>query len=161
MCGNSLKDSVIGFVGAGRIGVAILERLRAFKVKQFLYCGTNPKPSADSLGARFVSFNELLENSDFVIVSCLLNDKTRHMLNSNAFKRMKTTAILINTSRGGVVDQDALYNALKNGDIKAAGLDVMNTEPIPLNDPLLSLDNVGMSHVFSLIKKTSVYVLLI
>jgi glyoxylate/hydroxypyruvate reductase len=89
MLGNSLKDSVIGFVGAGRIGVAILERLRAFKVKQFLYCGTNQKPSVDSLGARFVSFNELLENSDFVIVSCSLNDKTRHIIqfHKNDLKR--------------------------------------------------------------------------
>jgi len=159
MCGNSIKDSVIGFVGAGRIGVAVLERLRAFKVKQFLYCGTNPKPSVDSLGAEFVSFPELLEKSDFVIVSCLLNEKTRHMFDSNAFKKMKKTGILINTSRGGVIDQTALYNALNNGDIRGAGLDVMEREPIPLNDPLLSLNNVGMSHVLILIKKPSVYIL--
>ena len=144
MCGNSVKDSVIGFVGAGRIGLAVLQRLIAFKAKQFLYCGNKPKPSVDSLGAQFVTFEELLEKSDFVIVSCLLNDKTRHMLDRNALSRMKKTAILINTSRGGVVDQSALYNALNNGDIRGAGLDVMEIEPIPLNDPLLSLSNIGM-----------------
>lgn len=145
MCGNSLKDSVIGFVGAGRIGLALLQRLIAFKAKQFLYCGNKAKPSVDSLGALFVSFDELLEKSDFVIICCLLNDKTRHMFNTNAFKRMKKTAILINTSRGAVVDQTALYNALNNGDIRGAGLDVMEIEPIPVNDPLLSLSNAGMS----------------
>lgn len=142
MCGNSVKDSVVGFVGLGRIGIAVLQRLIPFKVKQFLYCGTNRKPSGDSLGAQFVSFTELLEKSDFIIVSCLLNDKTRHMFNSNAFKLMKNTAILINTSRGPVIDQTALYNALNNGDIKGAGLDVMEIEPIAPNDPLLSLNNV-------------------
>jgi glyoxylate/hydroxypyruvate reductase len=151
MCGYSLKDSVVGIVGGGgRIGLAVMERLSSFKVKQFLYCGTSATPKADSLGALFVSFNELLQNSDFVIVCCLLNEKTRGMFNINAFNTMKNTAILINTSRGGVVDQNALYNALKNGDIKAAGLDVMNIEPIPLDDPLLSLDNIGMYYVVCL-----------
>ena len=147
MCGNSIKDSVIGFVGAGRIGLAVLQRLIAFKGKQYLYCGNKAKPSIDSLGARFVSFEELLENSDFVIVCCPLNEKTRHMFNDNAFKRMKKTAILINTSRGAVVDQTALFNALNNRDIRGAGLDVMEIEPIPLNDPLLSLSNAGMSPI--------------
>ena len=145
MCGKSIKDSVIGFVGAGRIGCAILERLIPFKAKQLLYCGNKARPGVESLGAQFVSFDELLEKSDFVIVCCLLTDRTRHMFNESAFKRMKSTALLINTSRGAVVDQTALYNALTNRDISGAGLDVMQVEPIPADDPLLSLDNVGRS----------------
>lgn len=145
MCGKSIKDSVIGIVGAGRIGNAIAERLIPFKAKQLLYCGRSAKPGVESLGARFVSFDELLEKSDFVIVCCLLSDTTRRMFNESAFKRMKRTAILINTSRGAVVDQTALYYALTNREIAAAGLDVMQEEPIPADDPLLSLSNVGRS----------------
>ncbi|XP_054155371.1 glyoxylate reductase/hydroxypyruvate reductase-like [Oppia nitens] len=157
MCGNSIKGSVIGFVGAGRIGLDVLKRLKAFEPKQCLYCGNNAKSLVDSMGAKFVSFEELLEKSDFVIISCLLNDKTRHMFNEMAFKRMKKSAILINTSRGSVVDQKALYNALKNGDIKGAGLDVMEVEPIPMDDPLLSLSNaVILPHIGSASHETRV-----
>ncbi|CAG2106304.1 unnamed protein product [Medioppia subpectinata] len=150
MCGASIKDSVVGLVGAGRIGEAVLQRLIPFKAKHYLYSGNKAKPSVDSIGAKFVSFDELLEKSDFVIISCPLNDKTRHMFNEKALKRMKKSAILINTSRGPVVDQSALYNALKNGDIRGAGLDVMEVEPIPLDDPLLSLSNaVILPHIGS------------
>ncbi|CAG2180994.1 unnamed protein product [Oppiella nova] len=147
MCGSSIKDSVLGFVGMGRIGMAVCQRLKSFGAKEYLYCGNSAKSSADALDAQFVSFDALLEKSDFVIISCLLNDKTRHMFDEKAFKRMKTSAILINTSRGAVVDQKALYNALNSGDIRGAGLDVMEVEPIPLDDPLLSLSNAGVSEL--------------
>lgn len=149
MCGASIKDSIVGIVGAGRIGTAIIERLIGFKPKLILYNGNERKEKADSLGAHYVSLNKLLEESDFVIVCCALTEKTHQMFNSEAFQRMKSSAIFINTSRGGIVDQNALYQALSNGEIKGAGLDVMNPEPISDDDPLLSLNNVGMYHVSS------------
>ena len=141
--GKSLKDSVVGIVGMGNIGLSVLARLKPFKIRQFLYTANSRKPKAEELGAVLVNFKQLLQTSDFVIVCCSLNDTTRHLFNADAFKLMKNSSIFINTSRGGVVDQAALVDALASRRIKAAGLDVMTPEPIPLNDPLLSLDNVG------------------
>ena len=143
MMGKSLKDSVVGIVGMGNIGLSVLARLKPFKIRQFLYTANSRKPKAEELGAVLVNFKQLLQTSDFVIVCCSLNDTTRHLFNADAFKLMKNSSIFINTSRGGVVDQAALVDALASRRIKAAGLDVMTPEPIPLNDPLLSLDNVG------------------
>ena len=141
--GKSLKDSVVGIVGMGNIGLSVLARLKPFKIRQFLYTANSRKPKAEELGAVLVNFKQLLQTSDFVIVCCSMNDTTRHLFNADAFKLMKNSSIFINTSRGGVVDQAALVDALASRRIKAAGLDVMTPEPIPLNDPLLSLDNVG------------------
>ena len=142
LAGKEIAGSVIGIVGLGRIGLAIAKRLAAFEVSKILYTGRNPRPeSAESIGAEFVTFDQLLEQSDFVIVACSANDSNKGLFNTVAFKKMKNTAILVNISRGVVVDHDALYNALKSGEIGAAGLDVTTPEPLPTSSPLLTLPN--------------------
>lgn len=88
-------------------------------------------------------FEQLLKESDYVIVSCPLTNETRHMFNDDAFSKMKKTAVLINVARGEIVDQSALVRALQNNTIFAAGLDVMTPEPLPTDDILLSLPNCG------------------
>lgn len=101
------------------------------------------KSSAAALNAQFVSMDELLERSDFVFVSCPLNNETRHMFDRNAFAKMKPTSVFVNVSRGDIVKQDDLIDALKNGSIFAAGLDVMTPEPLAHDHALTKLDNCG------------------
>lgn len=143
MCGGTVKGSVVGFIGAGRIGSSIMKRLKGFEPAQILYNARHRSELIEEHGARFTTLQDLLTISDIVVVCCSLNASTKHLLGSEQFRLMKSTAILINTSRGAVVDQRALYDALKEKVIFAAGLDVMEVEPMPLNDPLLELDNVG------------------
>ncbi|XP_063699827.1 glyoxylate reductase/hydroxypyruvate reductase isoform X2 [Culicoides brevitarsis] len=151
MCGLGLKNSTVGIVGFGRIGFEVAKRLVPFKPKQILYFNRSEKPEfAAETGAVRVSSNDLLANSDFVICTISLTPETVHLFDSVAFSKMKSNAIFINTSRGGVVDQEALYNALYNKEIYAAGLDVTTPEPLPLDSPLLTLPNcVILPHVGS------------
>jgi glyoxylate/hydroxypyruvate reductase len=128
MCGKSLVNSTVGIVGLGRIGLAIARRLQPFSIQRVLYSGTSEKQfdsEDDKKLFQFVSFEELLNKSDFVVIACALNDKTRNMFNTKAFEQMKNDAILVNIARGGIVDQDALYDALKNGQIQAAGRELL------------------------------------
>ncbi|XP_044727359.1 glyoxylate reductase/hydroxypyruvate reductase-like isoform X2 [Chrysoperla carnea] len=141
MMGMDLPGSTVGIVGLGSIGKAILQRLKGFDVKKFLYTGRSPKPKSETYDAEFVTFDELLNNSDYVIVACALTDDTRNMFDLKAFKKMKSTSILINIARGGIIDQDALYEALHTGIIWAAGLDVTTPEPLPVGHRLRTLPN--------------------
>ncbi|XP_062516313.1 glyoxylate reductase/hydroxypyruvate reductase-like [Corticium candelabrum] len=150
MCGSGLRGSTVGIVGLGRIGQAVAERIRPFGVSTILYTGRTAKQEAKKLGAQFVTFHELLAKSDFVLACCALTEKTRETFNANAFHLMKPSAVFVNTSRGGVVNQDHLYDALSNGQIRAAGLDVTTPEPLPTDHPLLSLKNcVILPHIGS------------
>lgn len=150
MCGPSLSNSTVGIVGFGRIGQAIARRLKPFNVSTFLYHGRSDKKEAAEVGAVRVPFDELLSKSDFIIVACALTPETKEMFNEAAFKKMKPNAIFVNTSRGGVVNQDDLISALQNKTILAAGLDVMTPEPLPLDSPLLKLKNcVLLPHIGS------------
>ena len=124
MCGKPLANSTIGIIGLGRIGLAIARRLQLFSIRRVLYCGTREKQfdsKNDIKLFKFVQFEELLHQSDFVIIACALNEKTENMIDRKAFEKMKPDAIIINIARGGIIDQDALYDALKNGQIRAAG----------------------------------------
>jgi glyoxylate/hydroxypyruvate reductase len=151
MCGRGLAGSTVGIVGLGRIGKAVASCLRPFGVKSILYTGRARKPSAETeVGAEFVPLDSLLEKSDFVIASCPMTKETEKLFNRRAFSKMKRSAIFVNTSRGGVVDQDDLYEALKNGTIAAAGLDVTTPEPLPVDHRLLELSNcVILPHIGS------------
>lgn len=141
MTGQDISGSTVGIVGLGRIGAEFGRLLSGFGCR-LLYTGPSPKPDlADELGAEFVSMDRLLEESDCVSLHAPLNEETRHLFNAEAFARMKPSAIFINTSRGGLVDQKALYTALINGEIWAAGLDVTDPEPLPSDHELLSLPN--------------------
>ncbi|XP_020497558.1 glyoxylate reductase/hydroxypyruvate reductase b [Labrus bergylta] len=151
LCGHELANSTVGILGLGRIGVAIAERLAPFKVKKFIYTDVEPRPElASSINAEYVSFDELAKQSDFLAVCCALTPETKEICNKDLFSKMKSNAIFINTSRGGVVNQEDLYEALSTGQIAGAGLDVTVPEPLPTDHPLFTLKNcVILPHVAS------------
>jgi glyoxylate reductase len=131
MLGGDLADQTLGIVGWGRIGQAMARRGEGF--------GMRIVHSSRSSG---VPLDELLEQADYVSLHTPLTAETRHLIGSAELKRMKPTAYLINTARGGVLDQAALREALCNGEIAGAGLDVTDPEPLPADDPLLSAPNL-------------------
>ncbi|KAK0175526.1 hypothetical protein PV327_009271 [Microctonus hyperodae] len=150
MCGPGLAGSTVGIVGLGRIGTRIAEYLKPFRVEKILYTSRSEKISAKTFNGIRVSLNDLLSQSDFIIVTIAMTSETRGMFDSDAFKKMKKNSIFINVSRGEIVDQSALIEALKSKSIRAAGLDVMTPEPIPLDHELLKLDNcVLLPHIGS------------
>lgn len=141
LCGKTLLESTVGIVGLGRIGLAVAKRLQPFGVQKFLYSGNTKKEWASEINAEFVSFERLLGESDFVIACCSMNKDNMGLFNKSAFSKMKNNAIFINTSRGVLVNQEDLYDALKSGTILAAGLDVTSPEPLPREHPLHTLKN--------------------
>ncbi|KAL7294337.1 hypothetical protein TKK_0012347 [Trichogramma kaykai] len=141
MTGGKLSGSNIGIVGLGRIGLRVAEYLKGFGVAKILYTSRTEKPTATAIGAVHVDLDTLLRTSDFVIVTTALVPETKELFRKETFEKMKNTAIFINVSRGEVVHQPSLIEALKNNKIRAAGLDVMTPEPIPLDSELLKLDN--------------------
>lgn len=148
MCGPSLSGSTVGIVGFGRIGQEVGKRLMPFHVKRFIYYGRNEK--TNEIGAKLVTFDELLRESDFVIVTCALTPETKEIFNKTAFEKMKSSAVFVNTSRGTVVDQNALIEALQSKKILAAGLDVTTPEPLPVDSELFNLKNcVVLPHIGS------------
>ncbi|KAK9887831.1 hypothetical protein WA026_000143 [Henosepilachna vigintioctopunctata] len=150
MCGIGLKNATVGFFGFGRIGQEIARRLKTFKIKEILYTSRSAKKEAEEIGASKVNFNDLLKHSDFLIVACSFNEDTKEIFNMNAFRNMKKNAVLINSSRGGVVKQDDLVKALEEKVIWGAGLDVTTPEPLPPNHVLFKLDNcVILPHIGS------------
>jgi len=128
MLGGDVTGRTLGLIGPGRIAVAVAERANGFKMP-LLYHGRRPSPELDSLGAKQVSFEKLLEQSDFVSLHVPLSSETRHLIDAKAIARMKKSAYLINTARGPVVDEAALVSALREGTIAGAGLDVYEDEP--------------------------------
>ena len=149
--GQDLRGKTIGIVGMGRIGFATAKILHSGWGMNVLYTSRSEKPDADrELGATRVSFEQLLEQSDFVSVHTDLNPQTQQMFNADAFAAMKLNAVFVNTSRGGVVDQDALQTALTTGQIFGAGLDVTDPEPLPADSALHGLPNcVIVPHIGS------------
>jgi len=139
--GADLRGATLGIVGLGKIGRAVAERARGFGLR-IVYTDTSPRPDvAAELGATFLSFDELLRQSDFVSLHCPLTSETRGLINEAALRRMKPTAILVNAARGPVVDTAALTRALAEGRIAAAALDVTDPEPLPPDHTLYSLPN--------------------
>ncbi|XP_006630094.2 glyoxylate reductase/hydroxypyruvate reductase-like [Lepisosteus oculatus] len=150
MCGYGLSGSTVGVIGLGRIGLAIAKRLKPFGVKRLLYWGRTPKPEASEVEGEFVPLDALLGESDFVVVSCALTPETQQLCSKDFFGKMKKTAVFVNSSRGAVVNQEDLYEALSSGQIAAAGLDVTTPEPLPPDHPLLKLKNcVILPHIGS------------
>lgn len=140
MTGPDVYGATLGIFGLGRIGVALARRAAGFGMR-ILYHDAFESPHAASVGATFVDLPTMLAESDFVSLHCPLTPETRGIVNDDFLGRMKPTAILVNTSRGPVVDEAALYRALSERRIHAAGLDVTQVEPIPMDSPLLSLPN--------------------
>lgn len=154
LTGQDIHDSTIGIVGLGRIGAAVARRAKGFNMK-VLYT-RHPKLELEAeLGMEHVELNELLRQSDFVCVLVPYTADTADLITNEHFSLMKPNAILINTSRGSVVNEDALYDALLNKQIWGAGLDVFVEEPVPLNHPLLQLPHViTLPHIGSASIKT-------
>jgi glyoxylate reductase len=150
LMGQDIYGATLGIVGLGRIGQGMAERASGFKMKIKYFDDFVDPGIAKELGAEPASIEEIFETADFVSLHVPLTPDTEHMISKSQLKAMKPSAILINTSRGPVVDPEALYEALKSGDIAYAALDVTEPEPIPADDPLLSLDNcIVVPHIAS------------
>ncbi|MCE1252855.1 MAG: D-glycerate dehydrogenase [Anaerolineae bacterium] len=141
LLGTSLYGTTLGLVGFGRIGQAMAKRASGFEMRVLYYDPSLPDDFSWGTAKR-VDFETLLRESDFVSLHTPLTAETYHLINQHAFSLMKTDAILVNTARGPVVDSQALYRALKDKRIFAAALDVTEPEPLPVDSPLLSLENL-------------------
>jgi glyoxylate reductase len=142
LLGHDVYGATLGIVGMGGIGSEVAKRATGFGMR-ILYNSRRRKKEVEAeTGARFAPLEKVLADADIVTLHAPLTDDTRHMINADSLRTMKQTAILVNTGRGGLVDQAALYDALRAGTIGGAALDVTDPEPMPADDPLLSLDNV-------------------
>ncbi|RPI28332.1 MAG: D-glycerate dehydrogenase [Chloroflexota bacterium] len=139
--GADLNGATLGIIGMGKIGRAVATRALGFGMR-LIYTDVSPRPEVDAeTGARFVTLANLLSQSDFVSVHVPLTPETRSLIDEAALKQMKKSAILVNAARGPIVDSQALYHALVEGQIAAAALDVTDPEPLPPTHPLYSLSN--------------------
>lgn len=141
LLGQDVFGATLGVVGFGRIGQAMARRATGFNMRILYTGGSSAGAVAAELGAEAVELETLLRESDFISLHVPLTPDTKGLLGADAFRVMKETAILVNTARGGVVDSAALVTALQEGQIAYAALDVTDPEPIPMDDPLLTLDN--------------------
>ena len=151
LMGVDVHGATLGIVGFGRIGREMARRAGGFGMR-ILYQDVHPATAEDEaqLGARRVEMDELLRESDFISLHVNLTDETHHLIDADALRAMKPTAVLVNTSRGPVVDPDALESALRAGEIFAAGLDVTDPEPLPSDHPLVALPNcIVVPHIAS------------
>jgi len=143
-------DKTLGIVGLGTIGKKVARIARAFGMRvQYYDIARLPEHEEDALGVRFRLLRELLASSDFVTMHVPLNDSTRHMIGTNELALMKPTAVIVNTSRGPVIDEVALTKALADNKIFGAGLDVFDQEPPPPDNPLFKLNNVLLTSHFA------------
>jgi glyoxylate reductase len=149
--GRDLRGKTLGIVGMGRIGEAVARRMHGGWDMQVLYASRTSKPEVEQrLAAEHVALDELLARSDFVSLHVPLSEATKHLIDSQRLAQMPSHAVLINTARGEIIDQQALIDALENHTIFAAGLDVCTPEPLPLENRLLHLPNsLVLPHVGS------------
>lgn len=147
--GRDIYGKTLGIVGLGRIGTMVARRAKGFNMKLLYNKRERDEKAEQELGVQFVSLDELLSQSDIITLHVPLTEETRHMISSAEFSKMKPTAYLINTARGGVVDESALVAALKQGKIAGAALDVHENEP-EMNPELLLMENVILTpHIAS------------
>jgi phosphoglycerate dehydrogenase-like enzyme len=142
--GNDVAGKTLGIIGCGRIGMAVARRASGFAMNLLAY-NQKPNPEAEKLGVTFVSFDELLAQSDFISIHAALTPQTRGMIGEAQFRKMKPGASLINTARGALVDESALVKALDENRIAGAALDVFTTEPLPPDSPLRSTPHLLLS----------------
>lgn len=142
MAGIDVFGSTLGIIGFGAIGQAIARRAQGFGMRTLCWNRTPRPAEAAAVGAEQCDFEDVLSQSDFVCVSIALTDDTRKLIDARAFELMKPGAILVNTARGPIVDEEALVDALQAGQIGGAGLDVTAIEPLAMDSPLLTMKNV-------------------
>ena len=136
---TEVNGKTLGVVGAGHIGMEVIKVAKALGMNILVHTRT---PKADGDGIRYVSLDELLENSDYITLHCPLNDQTKHIINKEAIGKMKPSAVIVNTSRGPLINEADLCEALLSKRIAGAGLDVQEVEPPAEDSPLYTLDNV-------------------
>ena len=151
-----LEEKRVGILGMGRIGREVAKRLRGFDVDLVYYDVVRQTPEVEqALGLTYLPFEELLQTADVITLHVFLAEGSKHLIGARELGLMKSSAIIINTSRGGVIDEVALYAALRSGRIMAAGLDVFEVEPTPADNPILQLDNVVVTpHIGSATHET-------
>jgi len=155
LAGTDVYKQTIGIVGMGRIGEAVARRAKGFGMNILYHNRTRKFEAEDELNVVYASFDELIKQADFIVSLVPLSQETKHLFNASTFKKMKSSAIFINVSRGQIVDEEALYKALESGEIAAAGLDVFKDEPISSNHPLMQLNNViCLPHIGSASRQT-------
>ncbi len=150
LLGRDVFEATLGIIGFGRIGQALARRARGFNMR-ILYYDTQRYPEVETeLDALYAPLPILLAESDYISLHTALTAETRHLMGAAQFAQMKPTAVLINTSRGPVVDEAALYQALSSGQIAGAGLDVTEREPLPADSPQRTLENIILApHIAS------------
>lgn len=136
---TEVNGKTLGVVGAGHIGMEVIKVAKALSMNILVHTRT---PKADGDGIRYVSLDELLENSDYITLHCPLNEQTKHMINKDTIAKMKSSAVIINTGRGALINEADLCEALVTKRIAGAGLDVQEVEPPVEDSPLYTLDNV-------------------
>ncbi|HEY63432.1 MAG TPA: D-glycerate dehydrogenase [Caldilineae bacterium] len=150
LLGQDIHGATLGIIGFGRIGQAVARRAKGFDMRILYYDIYRREDLEQSMGVQYVDMDTLLRESDFVTIHTSLNESTYHLIDREALEKMKPTAILINTARGPIVDPEALAEALEQGKIAGAGLDVTEPEPINMDSPLLKLPNcVIVPHIAS------------
>lgn len=140
--GVEMRDKTLGVIGLGRIGAGVTKRALAMEMKVMVYDPFLSEERAASLGVKLVEVKDIIEQADFITVHAPLTKDTKYLLNKQAFEKMKPGVRLINCARGGIIEEQALYEALESGKVAAAALDVFEKEPINPDNPLLKLDNV-------------------
>jgi glyoxylate reductase len=141
LTGVDIHGATLGLIGFGRIGQAMAKRASGFDMRVLYYDQYRREDLEQSMGVKYVDLDTLLRESDFVSIHTDLNASTRHLFDADAFSKMKSSAVLINSARGPIIDPAALYDALSSGKIRAAALDVTEPEPINLDSPLVQLPN--------------------
>jgi len=150
LVGKDVSGATIGIIGMGRIGQAVARRAKGFDMK-ILYNNRRRRHEAEEMyGFRYASLEDLLKQSDFVVIMTPYNNDTEGLIGAQELALMKDDAVLINASRGGIIDEGALYDVLRSGKLWAAGLDVFEQEPVAMDHPLLTLPNVvALPHIGS------------
>lgn len=150
LTGQDIYGATLGIIGMGRIGEAVAKRAKGFDMN-ILYFNRSRKPEVEEkYGVEYRELDDLLAQSDYVCILTPYTPETHNLIGKKELALMKKTGILINTARGGIVDEEALYEVLAKKDIYAAGLDVFATEPVPMDHPLLNLPNcVTLPHIGS------------
>jgi glyoxylate reductase len=143
--GWDTEGKTLGILGLGRIGAEVLKRAKGFPVETIYFDIVRREGLEKEHGIKYVSFDELLTRSDILTIHLSLQESTREIIDKKALEQMKSSALIVNTSRGPVINEKALIEALEEGKIGGAALDVYNQEPTPLNNPLLNMDNVVLS----------------
>lgn len=155
LAGVDIFGAKLGIIGMGRIGEAVAHRAKGFNMDVIYHNRSRKVEAEEQFGFEYRALDDLLSESDFIVVLTPLTPETKGLIGERELALMKNSAVLINVARGGIVQEDALYNALKNNVIWAAGSDVFEKEPIDLNHPLLTLKNfVALPHIGSATLRT-------